>query len=305
MGPARDQRSKSVGFEVGTSTDFKEKDTRSSDLKTIVGPIYSSGKIEEQRKHNFTRGYVEPMTRERRQEQQKLVQKYFQREKQTTDSLQQKIVDKAENLKKQYEPRAKSESRVDSRITREEALKLGEARRQEAIQRRQEFLHSETGSVAKKSTLQMSKQEKLEFQQERFVTQQQQTKEQIQNQQLSIAPMSIETLSQSSESSLQSSVKSRKQLEMERDEMIKQTMLQYQKESTSMAKRIKEEEEKRIQSIQTETLRIEEEYKARQEATKRVEEERKRKLEEEKRQAEEKQRLKVQEMQRSQELRKH
>merc|ERR1719323_609059 len=149
------------------------------------------------------------MTRERRQEQQKLVQKYFQREKQTTDKLQQKIVDKAENLRKQYEPRAKSESRVDSRITREEALKLGEARRQEALQRRQEFLHTETGSVAKKSTLQMSKQEKIEFQQERFVSQQQQTREQlqIQSQQLS-APINIETLSQSSESSIQSSVKS-------------------------------------------------------------------------------------------------
>jgi len=152
----------------------------------------------------------------------------------------------------------------------------------------------------------MSKQEKIEFQQERFVSQQQQTREQmqIQSQQLSVAPINIETLSQSSESSIQSSVKSRKQLEMERDEMIKQTILQYQKESSSMAQRIKEEEAKRMQSIQTETLRIEEEYKARQEATKRVEEERKRKLEEEKRQAEEKQRLKVQEMQRSQELRK-
>merc|ERR1712025_1368484 len=228
-------------------------------------------------------------------EQQKLVQKYFQREKQTTDKLQQKIVDKAENLRKQYEPRAKSESRVDSRITR-----------QEALQRRQEFLHTETGSVAKKSTLQMSKQEKIEFQQERFVSQQQQTREQlqIQSQQLSVAPINIETLSQSSESSIQSSVKSRKQLEMERDEMIKQTILQYQKESSSMAQRITEEEAKRMQSIQTETLRIEEEYKARQEATKRVEEERKRKLEEEKRQAEENKDLKVQEMQRSQELRK-
>eukprot|EP00091_Calanus_sinicus_P002662 TRINITY_DN12755_c0_g1_i1.p1 TRINITY_DN12755_c0_g1~~TRINITY_DN12755_c0_g1_i1.p1 ORF type:complete len:155 (+),score=31.43 TRINITY_DN12755_c0_g1_i1:39-503(+) len=39
----RDGRSKSVGYEVDTSDDFKEKETRSNDLKTMVGPIYSSG----------------------------------------------------------------------------------------------------------------------------------------------------------------------------------------------------------------------------------------------------------------------
>ena len=155
--PSRNQRSKSVGFEVDTSHDFKEKETRSNDLKTMVGPIYSSGKLEENRKHNFSVSYAAPMSKERKIEQMKLVEKYFKREKQATDMLQTKILDKAENLRQQYAPRSKSETRAETRITREEALRLGEARRQDALQRRHEFLQTEQEEVEKKSTLRMSK----------------------------------------------------------------------------------------------------------------------------------------------------
>merc|ERR1712002_763599 len=172
----RDGRSKSVGFEVDTSDDFKEKETRSNDLKTMVGPIYSAGKIADERKHHFTDGYVAPLTREKREEQVKLVKKYFQREKQVTDRLQDKIVAKAEKLQKQYEVRSHSETRADTRITREEALGQGETRRQEALQRRQEFLKQESEQKVKKTTVGMSQKEKMQFQQERFLSQQQEAK---------------------------------------------------------------------------------------------------------------------------------
>merc|ERR1712110_1279866 len=190
--------------------DFKEKETRSNDLKTMVGPIYSSGKIEDNRKHNFTQGYEAPMTRERKAEQMKLVQKYFLGEKQSTDMLQQKIVDKAENLRRQYSQRSRSETRTDTKISREEALKLGEERRKEAVERRKEFLKSETESTMKKSTMQMTKHEKMDFQQQRFDIQQRETKEQaVQLEQVKpvVNILNVE-------------VKTRRQIEMERDEMI-------------------------------------------------------------------------------------
>merc|ERR1712013_760873 len=106
------------------------------------------------------------MGREKREEQVKLVKKYFQREKQVTDRLQDKIVAKAEKLQKQYEVRSHSETRADTRITREEALRQGEARRQEALQRRQEFLKQESEQKVKKTTVGMSQKEKMQFQQE-------------------------------------------------------------------------------------------------------------------------------------------
>merc|ERR1712045_979590 len=204
--PSREQRSKSVGYEVEIATDFKEKETRSNVLKTMIGPIYSSGKIEDNRKHGYTQGYSAPLTRERKEEQVKLVQKYFQREKQATDFLQKKIVDKAESLRKQYAPRAKSESRTDSKISREEALKLGEVRRQEALQRRQEFLSakSETSKTETSTTTQVCKESFQILKEDK------------------IDPTDL--IHSSDSSTLQTSVKSRRQLEMERDNIIQQTI---------------------------------------------------------------------------------
>merc|ERR1712098_979335 len=187
-----------------------------------------------------------------------------------TDLLQQKIMDKAESLRKQYEPRSKSETRGDSRISREEALKLGEAGRQEAIQRRQEFLQTESSSTEKTNTLKMSKQEKVDFQQERFFAQQKETREQMQiNQASSIQIMSKQQVDESEKightQTKISGVKSRKQLEMERDEMIKRTITHLQSESSSLSERIKKEEEDRNMMIQKENQRISDEYLARQE----------------------------------------
>merc|ERR1711962_296996 len=99
-------------------------------MKQMVGPVYSSGKIKDERKHHFTDGYVAPISRERREEQVKLVTKYFQKEKKVTDTLKQKIIDKTEKLSESYIENA-------NKISREEALKLGEARRKEALQRRE------------------------------------------------------------------------------------------------------------------------------------------------------------------------
>merc|ERR1712217_361808 len=203
------------------------------------------------------------MTRERKAEQMKLVQKYFQREKQSTDMLQQKIVDKAENLRRQYSPRSKSETRNDAKISREEALQLGEERRQNAIQRRQEFLKSETKeSRVKMSTVQMTKHQKKEFQEQRFNIQQQERQDQSElSQQVS-----------TSDRAMRVDVKSRKQIERERDEIVQQTIMNYQIESQTIAKRVKEEEDKRIKMIQEEKSRLEEETKFKQEALRRMEE---------------------------------
>merc|ERR1712045_982345 len=261
--PSREQRSKSVGYEVEIATDFKEKETRSNDLKTMIGPIYSSGKIEDNRKHNYTQGYSAPLTRERKEEQVKLVQKYFQREKQATDFLQKKIVDKAESLRKQYAPRAKSESRTDSKISREEALKLGEVRRQEALQRRQEFLSAKSETSKTETTTQVCKESFQILKEDK------------------INPPGL--IHSTDSSTLQTSVKSRRQLEMERDNIIQQTIQQYRQESSAIAQRVKEEEERRMQMIKHENLRIEEESRLRVEQMKKVNEERMRIADEERR----------------------
>merc|ERR1711962_1864821 len=85
----------------------------------------------------FTDGYVAPISREKREEQVKLVNKYFQREKKSTDNLKQKIIEKASKLQGSYaEETAKA-------ISRDEALKLGEARRKEALIRREEHLKNQ------------------------------------------------------------------------------------------------------------------------------------------------------------------
>merc|ERR1719481_1180213 len=103
-------------------------------------------------------------------------------------------------------------------FSREEALKLGEARRQEAIQRRQEFLQTSSSSSEKTNTLKMSKQEKVDFQQERFFAQQKETREQMQiNQTNAIQIMSKQQVGESEKIGHTqtdiSGVKSRKQKE--------------------------------------------------------------------------------------------
>jgi len=69
-------------------------------------------------------------------------------------------------------------------------------------------------------------------------------------------------------------VKSRQQLEKERDDMVKQTIMQYKKESSQMSERVKQEETIRQQFLLDEKERIEKEERSRQEALLRAEEER-------------------------------
>merc|ERR1711872_833641 len=138
----RDIRSKSgPTYEVDKSHQYLQSETHRDDMKQMVGPVYSTGKIADEKKHHFTDGYVAPMTRERREEQVKLVTKYFQKEKSVTDNLKKKIIDKAEALSINYAEKA-------SKITREEALKLGEARKREALKRREEQLKAQAAKKA-------------------------------------------------------------------------------------------------------------------------------------------------------------
>merc|ERR1719222_48080 len=135
----RGNRSKSVGFEVNSAEDFKEKETRSDDRKELVGPIYSTGKIADERVHHFTQGYQAPMSAEQKAEKMRLIKKHFEKQQKAMGSLHEKVVSKVVSLQQQTEVRSHSESRV----SREEALRLGENRRQEAVQRRQQFLQQE------------------------------------------------------------------------------------------------------------------------------------------------------------------
>ena len=118
----------------------------------------------------------------------------------------------------------------------------------------------------KKSTMQMTKHEKMDFQQQRFDIQQRETKEQaVQIEQVKpvVNILNVE-------------VKSRKQIEMERDEMVQITINNYQKEAEVTKQRIKEEEDRRKVKIQQEKERMEKEFELKQEVFKRKEEERKR-----------------------------
>merc|ERR1711915_786001 len=100
----------------------------------------------DQRKHHFTEGYTAPISREKREAQLKLVNKYFQREKKSTENLKQKIIDKAEKLQGVYAEEA------SKTITREEALVLGEARRREALMRREEHVKNQVSRQQVEST---------------------------------------------------------------------------------------------------------------------------------------------------------
>merc|ERR1712041_19704 len=65
---------------------------------------------------------------------------FFQQQQRSGETLHKKVVEKAEKLQETYGERAQSEGRS---ITREEALRLGEERKQEALQRRQLFLEEQ------------------------------------------------------------------------------------------------------------------------------------------------------------------
>jgi hypothetical protein len=122
-------RSRSVPtYEVEKSHHYKLSETHRDDMKVMVGPIYSSGKIADERKHHFTSGYEAPISREKREEQVRLVKKYFLREKNQVDNLALKILGKAEQLQEKADPR---------NISREKALVIGQQRKQEALKRRE------------------------------------------------------------------------------------------------------------------------------------------------------------------------
>jgi hypothetical protein len=127
----RDIRSRSVPtYEVEKSHHFKLSESHRDDMKVMVGPIYSSGKIADERKHHFNGGYVAPMSREKREEQVRLVKKFFQKEKLSIENLASKILEKAQILQEKADP---------IHISREEALRLGQERKREALMRHEIF----------------------------------------------------------------------------------------------------------------------------------------------------------------------
>ena len=135
--------------------------------RELVGPIYSTGKIADERVHHFTQGYQAPMSAEQKAEKMRLIKKHFEKQQKAIGSLHEKVVSKVTSLQQQTEVRSHSESRV----SREEALRLGENRRQEAVQRRQQFLQQE-----RESRKTMSQRERMASQQERFLVQQEEQK---------------------------------------------------------------------------------------------------------------------------------
>merc|ERR1719466_264581 len=87
------------------------------------------------------------MTREKREEQVKLVNKYFMKEKKATDDLRQKVINKVENL-------AELEHvNYQKSISREEALQRGEERRKEALQRREVQLKNQEQTMMSQQTI--------------------------------------------------------------------------------------------------------------------------------------------------------
>ena len=280
-----------------------------------MGPIYSTGKIADERVHNFTQGYQAPLSAEQKAEKLRLIKKHFEKQQKAIGSLHEKVVSKVSSLQQQTEVRSHSESRV----SREEALRLGENRRQEAVQRRQQFLQQE-----RESRRTMSQREKMASQQERFLVQQeeqrmeelggqrqvcqawqhsssqqqswsetQQQTIQRQQQQISKTQQQSHTQSQqmgsevdngreSTERSaleeaariLTATVKSRQQLEAERDAMVSQTVQRYQLEASIMAERQQAEEKQRLEALEQERQRQAREEMERAERTKKLEEER-------------------------------
>ena len=283
----------------------------------MVGPIYSTGKIADERVHHFTQGYQAPMSAEQKAEKMRLIKKHFEKQQKAIGSLHDKVVSKVTSLQQQTEVRSHSESRV----SREEALRLGENRRQEAVQRRQQFLQQERESRAT-----MSQRERMASQQERFLVQQEEQRleegggqrqvcqawqqsnsqqqtwmEQTSSQQVQSGQArsqqtnsgQFQQISQTrsvdkgvesgskDKSALEeaarrltATVKSRQQLEAERDAMVNQTVQKYQMEASIMAERQQAEEKQRLDALEQERQRQVREEMERVERAKRLEEER-------------------------------
>ena len=88
----------------------------------------------DERRHHFNQGYEAPISREKREEQVKLVNKYFMKEKKSTEDLRAKVINKAENLV------LVEQANFNKAISRDQALQRGEERRKEALQRREKHL---------------------------------------------------------------------------------------------------------------------------------------------------------------------
>merc|ERR1719431_1200669 len=116
----RDLRAKSSTptYEVSKSHHYQGSQTHKSDLTSMVGPVYNTGKLT---KHNFTGGYVAPKARA---DQVELVNKFFKKEE--TEQTETKF--ESQHIEQ-----------VETKSTKVE-FAGGEERRKEALERRQEFL---------------------------------------------------------------------------------------------------------------------------------------------------------------------
>merc|ERR550539_1736650 len=111
-------RSNTPTMEVKRGHQYQGERAIKSDLTSMVGPVYNSGKATQ---HKFTGGYVAPKART---DQVELVNKFFKRE--TNERTETVQTEKVENVT----------TRLESKVE----FSAGEDRRKEAIGRRQEFL---------------------------------------------------------------------------------------------------------------------------------------------------------------------
>jgi len=216
----RDLRSRSYtpSYEMHKSHHYVQGATHKSDLSEMHGPIYNTGKINDLAKHSFKDGYEGTKVK---QDQVELVSKFFKQEKQEkreVQTLQTQVIQKAESVQQEFK-----------KVTVAEASVMGEERRVEAVQRRQEFL---------------KEQEDLH---------------------MKITKSEFKTFT----------VKSRRELEEERELYLRNAIERVQEEATSMKNRQENDEKKRFEMFRMEEERIATEDRLRQEAMLRAEEERK------------------------------
>merc|ERR1711892_387729 len=123
----RDLRAKSntPTYEVSKSHHYQGSQTHKSDLTSMVGPIYNTGKLT---KHNFSGGYVAPKARA---DQVELVSKFFKGDK--TEQSEARMETRTETHQSQQI------EQIETKSTKVE-FAGGEERRKEALDRRQEFL---------------------------------------------------------------------------------------------------------------------------------------------------------------------
>merc|ERR1711892_152928 len=123
----RDLRAKSntPTYEVSKAHHYQGSQSHKSDLSSMVGPVYNTGKLT---KHNFTGGYVAPKARA---DQVELVSKFFKHEQKEQTEIQ--IESKIESHQSQHIEQIETKS---SKVE----FAGGEERRKEALERRQEFL---------------------------------------------------------------------------------------------------------------------------------------------------------------------